>query len=572
MKVRVAIYTRVSTDLQAAGENNSLDHQESRLVAYAKSMKEDNVVVGVFRDEGESGKSIDRPALRRLMAAVDAGEVDRIIVTKIDRLTRSLPDFYKLHEALEARSVQFASLDNSFDTSTAQGRAFLNMILVFAQLEREQTGERTRAAMQERARKGLYNGGPPILGYDKGPDGRLAINDGEATVVRAAFAKLGELKSAPATSKWLNEQGYRTKRYTPRRTGALSGGKKFTPAKVRVMVRRKVYLGHTEYKGDIIEDTHPAVVLPDDFARAAGVLEANGKNQRTPASSSPKRVYLLAGVARCECGAALSPHPGGKYHYYRCVAVSKGTEAGQHCKVKQVGALALERAVVRLMRDAARQQGLIASAVEEANHLVGQSLDPARARLRGLAADLERVKGEARGMAMNLAKQDLAEDDFVREVYDDLCEQMKQLTGAVEAQKAELHSLDSRHVDLEIVRESLQNFDSAFDLLNEGEKKEFLRLMVRKVVVHPTEVEVEVYEGESFSAPVQGLKGTRGGKNVRLSPEDVNAGVFSKSAPEQQSGTKSGSDDPRLRARCDMAPRDGLEPPTRWLTATCSTN
>jgi len=103
-------------------------------------------------------------------------------------------------------------------------------------------------------------------------------------------------------------------------------------------------------------------------------------------------------------------------------------------------------------------------------------------------------------------------------------------------------------VDLEIVRESLQNLDSAFDLLNEGEKKEFLRLMVRKVVVHPTEVENEVYEGESFSAPVQGLKGTHGGKNVRMSPEGVNAGVFSKSAPEQQSGTKSGSDNPRRGA------------------------
>ena len=100
----------------------------------------------------------------------------------------------------------------------------------------------------------------------------------------------------------------------------------------------------------------------------------------------------------------------------------------------------------------------------------------------------------------------------------------------------------------------MQNFDSAFDLLNEGEKKEFLRLMVRKVVVHPTEVEIEVYEGESFSAPVQGLKGTRGGTNVRLSPEDVNAGVSSKSAPEPQPGTKPGPNDPRLRARCDMAP------------------
>ena len=163
---------------------------------------------------------------------------------------------------------------------------------------------------------------------------------------------------------------------------------------------------------------------------------------------------------------------------------------------------------------------------------------------------------------MNLAKQDLSEDDFMREVYDDLCEQMKQLARAVEAQKAALLSLDSRHVDLEIVRESLQNFDSAFDLLNEGEKKEFLRLMVRKVVVHPTEVEVEVYEGESFSAPVQGLKGTRGGKNVRLSPPDVNGGVSSKSAPELQPGTKPGPDDPRLRARCDMAPHS-----CRWTNS-----
>ena len=198
-------------------------------------------------------------------------------------------------------------------------------------------------------------------------------------------------------------------------------------------------------------------------------------------------------------------------------------------------------------------------------------LEPARARLAVLKTDSCRVRDESKSTVLALARAGIDQGgSLVRDVLAGLEEQAGEPRGAIAEREGAIQALDCRHVDLEVVRRALSDFDSCFDLLADDEKQEFLRLMVRQVVVHPAEV--EVYEGQSFSARVEGLQGTRGGKNARVNTDEVNTADAAETAPEPRPGTKPGSEDPGFRARCVLAPRTGLEPVTSRLTVGCSTN
>jgi len=217
--IRVALYTRVSTEMQANKEEGSLETQEARLRAAVMARAGEHEIRHVFREEGVSGKSLDRPALQRMLDHVRKGDIDLIIVTRLDRLSRSLLDFYEMHRLFETMGVQFVSLNETFDTSSAVGRAMLKLVLVFAELEREQTAERTRLAIQARAERGLWNGGAPPLGYDSLRQGKLDVNPAEADLVKAIFERYLTLRSAHRVATWLNAQGYRQKLYSSRRKG-----------------------------------------------------------------------------------------------------------------------------------------------------------------------------------------------------------------------------------------------------------------------------------------------------------------------------------------------------------------
>ena len=562
---RVALYLRVSTDLQAANDNNSLDIQESRLRGAVAARGPNHTIMGVFREEGFSGKNTDRPELGRMMTAAIAGEIDLIIVTKIDRFSRSILDFHRMYEELKERGVDLQSLDNQFDTTTAQGRAFLNMILVFAQFEREQTSERTQKAKEERTRQGLWTGGHPILGYDKGKDDRLKVNESEVPVVRACFDQMLELRGAPAVARWLNDQGHRQKKYISRRKQGPTGGKPFSASVVRTMLRNQVYLGNLTYKAEVIKDTHEPIIDPTTFARVADVLNANAGNRRAPSPESSKRAYLLVGLARCECGYAMSPHPAGPkeklYHYYRCVGLQKHKVEGYTCAVGQVAAEQLEDAVIRLIRDGARRQELIEEAVREANKLVDEGLQPARTRLAVLKKDLTRVGKEGQRLVMALTEQGLEENVFARDRLQELEGQRRELRDAVQELEDEIAVMETRHVDMTTIREALERFDDVFDSMTDVEKQEFLALAVKQVIVHPERIEVEVYEGRRLTAQVDDLKrrkarGKGGGGGA------VDGGLGKANMPKSQNGRNRWSEDPGfVSGSCWLRRRDSNSRP-----------
>lgn len=222
--VRCAIYTRKSTEEGLEQDYNSLHAQRDACAAYVSSQIGEGwtLLPEIYDDGGFSGGNMDRPALKRLMAEIEAGRIDVVVVYKVDRLTRSLPDFSKIVEVLDKAGASFVSVTQAFNTTTSMGRLTLNVLLSFAQFEREVTGERIRDKIAASKKKGLWMGGRPVLGYD--PDGRtLKINAKEAPVIRWMFGRYLELRSANRLVQELAARGVVTKRWTTR-AGEPRGG------------------------------------------------------------------------------------------------------------------------------------------------------------------------------------------------------------------------------------------------------------------------------------------------------------------------------------------------------------
>ena len=497
---RVALYTRVSTDMQAGKDEGSLDTQEARLKAFLQSRPGEHVVAATFREEGASGKNLDRPALRRLMDSIKRGEVDLVVVTRLDRLSRSLLDFYELHSLFEKHEVRFVSLNETFDTSSPVGRAMLKLVLVFAELEREQTAERTRQAMRARAERGLWNGGAPPLGYDSSGSGHLTVNEDEAALVRLAFDKYLDLRSSPKLAKWLNEQGHRQKRFTSRRKGE-TGGKKFSPASVRLMLKNRLYLGEVSHKDDYFEGKHDGIIDPDVFERVQGVIEGNAVNRRAPQETA-RHDFPLTGVAQCSCGYALTSSAGtgrgGKsYFYYRCVGLQKNVD--HPCEVRQIRAELLEEAVFALVREAGNDPVLLATAVEEANQMARDKVAPLRERVSVLKRDLAQVEEEAKQTFKQILASGVAGSAMAKSTLAEIESRQEALQQSLAEAEGELAGKESQQLDLELIAQALQGFDKAFDHLTSAEKRDFLQLLIHRAVVSKDKVDVELYDGRSAS-------------------------------------------------------------------------
>jgi len=281
--LRCAIYTRVSTEHGLEQEFNSLAAQREACEAYITSQKHEGWALRPARydDGGYSGGSMDRPALQQLLADIRAGLIDTVVVYKVDRLTRSLADFAKLVELFDAHQASFVSVIQSFNTTSSMGRLTLNVLLSFAQFEREVTGERIRDKIAASKKKGLWMGGHVPLGY-RVENRRLTVDEQEAATVRLIFERYLALGSLPALQQELREQAIRTR---PRQqaSGRIIGGVAFTNGPLAHLLRNRVYLGEINHKGHSHPGEHDAIIAPDLFDAVQARLAAN---------HHPKRVRL----------------------------------------------------------------------------------------------------------------------------------------------------------------------------------------------------------------------------------------------------------------------------------------
>ena len=351
--VRCAIYTRKSTDEGLEQEFNSLNAQREACEAYVASQKGEGwkLVPTGYDDAGISGGTLERPALQKLLADIEAGSVDLVVVYKVDRLTRSLADFAKLVERFDATGASFVSVTQQFNTATSMGRLTLNVLLSFAQFEREVTAERIRDKIAASKKKGLWMGGLVPLGYDA-RDRTLVINEAEAKTVRTIFCLYLKLGSVRRVKEEADRLGLVSKRRSLA-GGRTSGGVALTRGPIFHLLANPVYVGEIRHKTQTYPGQHPAIIERATFEAVRAKLHANKRGIKarvTTATSSP-----LAGKFTDETGDRLTPshavRRGKRHRYYvsrRLIARSGERDIGGW----RLPAAALETAVVGLISDA----------------------------------------------------------------------------------------------------------------------------------------------------------------------------------------------------------------------------
>jgi len=326
-QLRCAIYTRKSSDEGLEQDFNSLDAQREACEAYIKSQKSEGwiLVPDHYDDGGFSGGSLERPALQRLLANIEEGRIDVVVVYKIDRLTRSLMDFAKLVEVFDPKGVTFVSVTQQFNTTTSMGRLTLNMLLSFAQFEREVTGERIRDKIAASKKRGLWMGGFVPIGYES-RDRTLVIVENEAAVVRTIFELYLDLKNVRLVEEELRRRGITTKRYTAA-SGRTVGGQPFSRGHIYKLLGNPLYVGEIAHKGTRYPGQHPAIINRETWDAVQAQLAANTRGSRS--RQNVKEGSLLSGVLFDERGERLTAthavKSGRRYRYYAAPADGNGS-------------------------------------------------------------------------------------------------------------------------------------------------------------------------------------------------------------------------------------------------------
>ena len=360
---RCAIYTRKSSDEGLDQAFNSLDAQREAGEAYVKSQAGEGwrSLPALYDDGGFSGGSMERPALQRLLADVDAGLIDVVVVYKIDRLTRSLADFARIVERFDARGISFVSVTQAFNTTSSMGRLTLNVLLSFAQFEREVTGERIRDKIAASKAKGMWMGGLVPLGYDRPIDSArvLRVNEAEAETVRSIFARYLDLGSVHRLAAELEAQGLRSKVNTAA-SGRTSGGIAFSRGALFHLLRSPVYIGQIVHKGTVHPGAHVGIVDPALFAAVQAQLDRQRRRHATTAERSVIRAQLTGRLFDA-AGEPMSPTfsrgaRGGVYRYYVSASLQAGRARRADGIVRRLPAPATEQLVAGIIERLLPQQ------------------------------------------------------------------------------------------------------------------------------------------------------------------------------------------------------------------------
>jgi DNA invertase Pin-like site-specific DNA recombinase len=348
-KLRCAVYTRKSSEEGLEQEFNSLDAQREACESYIASQKAEGwlLVPDRYDDGGISGATLERPALQRLLADIEAQRVDVVVVYKIDRLSRALMDFSKLVEIFDRNNVTFVSVTQSFNTTTSMGRLTLNILLSFAQFEREVIGERIRDKFAASRKKGMWMGGFVPLGYDV-KDRKLVINKAEAATVRIIFERFTKIGSATTLVRALRAEGITGKR-----------GKLVDKGYLYKLLNNRVYVGEAVHKGAAYPGEHQAIIDRALWDRVHGILRESPRARA--AHTRAQTPALLKGLIFGPTGRAMTPahtRKGGKlYRYYVSTDVLK--RDAEACTVRRVPAAEIESAVVDQLRGLLRTPEII---------------------------------------------------------------------------------------------------------------------------------------------------------------------------------------------------------------------
>jgi len=486
---RVAIYTRKSTTMGLEQEFNSLDAQREACAAYVERQQGWSIIGERYDDGGFTGANIDRPAFTRMMADAEAGKFDIVVVYKVDRLSRSLLDFVKVMERLNAAGVSFVSVTQNFTTADAMGRLTMNMLMSFAEFEREMIAERTRDKIAMSRRKGKWTGGAVPFGYVN-KDKHLVPHELESLIVREAFDLLLVHRQTALVAKLLNEQ-QKLPRGARLKAGRLLA---WSTASIAGVLRNPLYAGLIAHDGERYRGEHPAIVDEDTFERVQRVLD--GKDKTPITFHGTNHEYVLRGLLRCGlCGAAMSPGSTRSarktYRYYRCSTRDKHGPSG--CPAQRLPAGAIEDYVVERIAEAAFDGALAREVEASLTRRLDQrrkELEELRAKLPGPIAnhsanasryveELTRLEGKARELVeqrLNVETQRLAAAE-------------RQLNDASRA----IDRLETTAAEVKHVIGALRDFKLVWEAMTIPNRGRLLRAVLDRVVVDETSGDVEIH-------------------------------------------------------------------------------
>jgi site-specific DNA recombinase len=509
-KIRCAIYTRKSTDERLDMQINSLDSQRSAAEAFIASQKSEGWIClpKLYDDGGFSGGNLDRPAFKQMMADIAAGEIDCVVVYKVDRLSRSLMDFARAMETFDKHGVSFVSVTQQFNTTHSMGRLTLNILLSFAQFERDIIGERIRDKIAAQREQGLWCGGQPVLGYDvdrSQTSPKLVINAIEAANVREIFELYLKLRTLLPVVQELAERGWANKSWLTRK-GHSKGGRAFDKCSVYSLLTNPVYVGKIRHKENIYEGQHEAIIDQKTFDAVNALLKAHGRKSIEGKRLINRHDALLKGLLYCPgCGYTMVHNVNKRksklYRYYVCqTAIKRGR---QWCDTGSLPAGAIEAAVLSEIRCIVEDDGLKREVFEQTEGIVDRQQAKLAIQLRQLEHQLSRDQAETQRSSLDGLSGQLNQAR-----RDDLRLRMESVSNQIDEVRQSIEAAKQTRLQRKDIAVAFKDFDSLWALLNPRERTQLLDLLIERVefdrqssalsiTYHPTAIAALIEGGET---------------------------------------------------------------------------
>ncbi|TWT51006.1 DNA-invertase hin [Rubripirellula amarantea] len=490
--IRCAIYTRKSTEEGLDQEFNSLDAQREAGEAFIASQAAEGwVCVNTkYDDGGFTGGNLERPAYRRLITDIEAGKIDCVVVYKVDRLSRSLMDFTRIMETLDKHSVSFVSVTQQFNTTHSMGRLTLNILLSFAQFEREIIGERIRDKIAATRKKGQWCGGFPILGYDidrSGPTLKLVIDADEARKVREIFDLYLELGSLSPVVQAIATKGWKTKSWRTRK-GKLRGGRDFSRSAVHALLTNPLYIGKVTHKENVYDGQHEAIVDSEIFEQVKERLKANCMPEARQLVN--KHAALLRGMIVCPLCDRPMQHSMTRnrsqfYRYYICR--SRPNESGDDCEMGSMSAPMIEAAVVDEIRAVVADETLRRTVHEH----IERSLAKDKATLQTTVTQIREQRNRDLAEMTRINQRETFER-FADDRLSDLSDRTDLATIQLPVAMHQLSTWNDRRISRDELNAILSDFDRVWKMLTPKECVEVIGLLVDRVVYDPDQGELTI--------------------------------------------------------------------------------